>query len=649
MFHQPRQINKPSQRPGPLSTTPRIFACASATLGLAALLSGCATNIGGTTAGSTGTVAARTPQISGIAYGGQSPIIGATIQLYAVGTTGPASAATPLIPSTTPQTVGHNLTSATGGFNIAGLYNLSTCNQPGTQVYIVATGGTAAGNSSANGDIALVAALGSCTAIANSTAPVHITLNEANTVAAAYALAPFASSLANIGATFSSGNPPNGLVNAFATANLLSPYSTGYPGSGSLAAGVTVPVAELNTIADILATCVNSNGGTSGDKSACGTLFAATGVTTNTFDAALQFAKHPGAPAILVLYQQVPGISAPFQPTLALNSAPNDFTVAVTYAGNSGTLATPYGIAIDATGNAWVTNESGSHVAIFSPTGSLLQSFSPAADLFGAQGIAIDRNGLVWIANTAGNSVIQVNPGTQAASEFTAGGITAPKALAIDSQNNIWVANLNGNSVTELSSAGAPLNGSPLTAGGNITVPTAIAIGKSASGGAVYVASGSGSLVKLNQATGAYLTAANDGTLQGPAAIATDPVSGYLVATGYTTGTSVGSALSEFSADAAATASPVTSGISGPAGVADDGASIWTANGNTSGSLSQFTFGAATATSPATGYGALNTPVGVAVDASGSVWTTNSGSNTISRFIGLSTPVATPIAVNVGP
>jgi streptogramin lyase len=652
MFDQPSQQRHSNVVPTATPSLPaaRIFASAAAALGLAAVLSGCAMNSisSATASGSGGVGAAKTPQISGLVYGGQAPISGAVIQLYAVGMTGLASASTPLIPSSTPQTVGQNVTSPTGGFNISGLYNLTTCNLPGTQVYLVATGGTAVGNSSVNNDIALVSALGSCTAIANSSTPVHIQMNEVNTVAAAYALAPFASSLTSIGATFSNGTPPTGLVNAFSNANLISPYSVGYPGANA-PTGVTVPVAEVDTIADILATCVNSNGGNSGDGSFCGKLFAGTGVTTNTFDAALQFAKRPGAPSIIALYNQVPGIGAPFVPTLSLTSPPNDFSVAVTYAGTAGTLATPYGIALDASGNAWVTNESGSNVAIFAPTGTLLQSFSPAADLYGAQGIAIDKTGLVWIANTAGNSVIQVNPNTQAASEFTVGGITAPTAIAIDSQNNAWVANFNGNSVTELSSAGAALNGSPLTAGGNITVPTAIAVSKSASNGAVYVTSGSGSLVKLNQATGAYLTADNDGTLQGPSAIATDPVSGYIVATGYTTGSSVGSALSEFSSDVAASASPVTSGLSGPAGVADDGASIWIVNSNTSGSLSQFTYGASSALSLASGYGSLNTPIGVAVDSSGSIWTTNSGSNTISKFIGLSTPVATPIAVNVGP
>jgi hypothetical protein len=35
----------------------------------------------------------------GLVHGGQQPVIGATIQLYAVGTTGYGSAATPLLPT----------------------------------------------------------------------------------------------------------------------------------------------------------------------------------------------------------------------------------------------------------------------------------------------------------------------------------------------------------------------------------------------------------------------------------------------------------------------------------------------------------------------------------------------------------------------
>ena len=60
--------------------------------GLLALvgLAGC-----GMVQGSAGTVAAPAVKATGMVHGGQNPVSDATIQLYAVGTTGYGSAATP--------------------------------------------------------------------------------------------------------------------------------------------------------------------------------------------------------------------------------------------------------------------------------------------------------------------------------------------------------------------------------------------------------------------------------------------------------------------------------------------------------------------------------------------------------------------------
>ena len=84
-------------------------------------------------------------------------------------------------------------------------------------------------------------------------------------------------------------------------------------------------------------------------------------------------------------------------------------------------------------------------------------------------------------------------------------------------------------------------------------------------------------------------------------------------------------------------------------GVATDGTSIWVANDASAGALAQFSYSSTAPLSPIAGFGSLSSPTGVAVDASGSVWTTNSGSNTVSKFIGLAAPVTTPLAATVGP
>jgi len=405
---------------------------------------------------------------TGTVYGGQNPVSGSSIQLYTVGTTGLKSASTALITSP-------GVSDSNGNFSISGQYSC-TGTTPGTQVYIVASGGNS--GSGTNSNLRLVAALGSCATLLANAASTTIVINEVTTVAAAYALAPFATDLTHIGAT---GSNPTGLVNAFANAQLLANNSTGLAGGANLPTGATVPATEINTLGNIIAACVNTNGASS---SGCTSLFSATGAT-DTFGAALGIAKNSGASAITSL-ASLSVAQAPFQPSMS--TAPNDFTLAINYTGAGG-LATPYAVALDSAGDAWVTNESGNNVTELSPTGSVLAS-PTTSGLYGAQGIAVDRSGNVWVANTAGNSVVKftlTSGSVTTTNTYTVGSISGPSALALDSANNVFVANFNGNSVTELSSAGAALNSSPFTgSSNNITSPSGIAVDPS---GNVYVTS----------------------------------------------------------------------------------------------------------------------------------------------------------------
>jgi sugar lactone lactonase YvrE len=609
--------------------TVRSLTLAAATLSLTALLSGCAGNMPANFGISP--IGASATKITGVVHGGQNPVIGATVQLYTVGTGGLRSASTGLIAS--PPVSGSD-----GSFSITGLYNGCTGTTAGTQVYLVATGGDPGGGANAN--LSLAAALGSCAALYSNAANITLNVNEVTTVAAAYALAPFASDYLHIGAT---GTNPTGLVNAFGNAIVLASNTRGAAGGDNLAAGVTVPVAELNTLANIIATCVNSQG-TAGSSASCASLFSATG-TTDTFSAALAIAKNPGAPAVTALYS-LPNASAPFQPTMNGSSAPNDFSVAISIANSN--LATPYGLAVDASGNAWVTNESGSTLSEFSPAGAALNSLAPSG-LFGAKGVAVDRNGVVWVANTAGNSAFAftlsngtlTNTATYPGATFS---LSAPSAVAIDSAGTAFFTNFNGNSVTGISSAGALIAGSPFTGNSNISVPSGIALD---SIGNLYVTSSTGSVIELSH-TGAYSATLNDGTLQGPISVALDG-SNRVYATGFTTGTAISGALSEFSGGTAAGASPTTYGLTSPAGVATDSNFVYVVNSVTSGSLYRYTYGASLPAFPLAGFGSLNLPIGVALDSSGSVWVTNSGSNTVTKFIGLAAPVVTPLAYSVGP
>ena len=278
------------------------YRCGSAII--AVLLTGC-----GTTNRQTSIAVIPETGFSGSIHGGQQVISGSSIQLYAVGTTGDGSAATPLLS----QTVTSN---ASGGFNITGMY---TCPSPLTPVYIVGTGGNPGlAPGSNNPNLALMTALGPCGNLAPST---FIVINEVTTVGAIYALVPFMTSVSAIG---SSSTDTQALASAFTLASQLVNSSTGSAPGTNLPTGYTVPVATINSLADLLAICINSGGGTAGDGTTCGNLFSlstpttapATPPATNTIAALLSIANNPSLNTV-PLFNLIPSIS-PFQPQLVL-------------------------------------------------------------------------------------------------------------------------------------------------------------------------------------------------------------------------------------------------------------------------------------------------------------------------------------------
>jgi len=117
------------------------------------------------------------PLMQGVVQGGQQPVSGANIALYAAGSSGYGSMSTNISILTRTVTSGSD-----GGFSITGLY---TCSGT-SQMYLVATGGDS--GSGTNSSLALMAALGPCSGLSAST---FVLVDEVTTVAAVYALAPF--------------------------------------------------------------------------------------------------------------------------------------------------------------------------------------------------------------------------------------------------------------------------------------------------------------------------------------------------------------------------------------------------------------------------------------------------------------------------
>jgi len=588
--------------------------------------------------------------LTGVVSSGSQPIVGAHVYLFAANTTGyggaglAAAASNASVPVVSGDETGDSdavgayvLTGANGNFSLTGDYACSS----GQQLYLYALGGnTGSGVNSAAG---LMAVVGSCPA--SGASAITATVNEVTTVAAAYAIAGFATDATHVS---SSGTAlaQVGIANAFANAANLASLSTGTALATTPAGNGTLPQTEINTLANILASCVNT-------ASSCSTLLAtatadgtATGTKpTDTATAAINIAHHPGA-NVAALYGMA---SAVFSPKLSV--LPNDWTVALNFGG--GGMGGPNRIAIDGPGNAWIANENNS-VTELSNSGAILSGVNgyTGGGLNMSKGIAIDDIGNAWITNYNTNSVTKLSStGTvlSGANGYTGGGLNGlVGGIAIDGSGNAWITDFNGSgAVTEISSSGTYLSGSSGYSGGGIGGPWGIAIDGTGNAWIADVDLG----VSEISSRGAFLSGANGyiySTAMAPGfndEIAIDG-SGNVWITNYDINSV--SELSNSGAILSGANGYTGGGLDYPFGIAIDGSgNVWITNqtGNSVTELSS----SGSVLSGTTGYtgGGLQQPRGIAIDGSGNVWVTNYLDGIISEFIGAGTPVITPICAGL--
>jgi streptogramin lyase len=569
--------------------------------------------------------APATLQLQGMVQGGQQAVTGSTIQLYAVGASGYGSAATALLTSTVTTTAG-------GSFTFTGDY---TCPSASTQVYMTATGGNpglAPGTN--NTALTMMAALGNCGNLSST----FVFIDELTTVASVYALAPF---LGTGGGTKLGASSTNaqGLANAFATVNNLVNVSKGTTPGPDSPAGSTIPTDELNTLADIVGTCVNSNG-SSGE---CSTLFADAKPTggvapTNTIDAVLDIALNP-ANNVDALFNLVNGTS-PFQPILA--DSPNDWTVDVNYTG--GGINTPYFLAIDAAGNVWVSNNGNGSVSKLSSHGSAVSGASgyTVGGVSGPWGIAVAPSGNVWVADANTDALTELSSSGAAvgASPFIGGGISNPFGIAINGSGTVWTANMSN--VSAILSSGSAQSGSAYTVGG---VGNCYTIAIDASGHTWITNESANSVSELTSAGAAVSTSAGytGAGLSGPWGIAIDGTGNAWVAN------NTGDSVSKLNSTGGAVSLPAGytgGGLNAPESLAIDGlGDVWVANSGNNSVTELKNSGAAVSSSMGYLGGGMNGPTAVAVDGSGNVWVSNGGATSVTEIVGAAAPVVTPLSV----
>ena len=616
--------------------------------------------------------AANGVSLTGVLHGGQAPIVGSSLTLYAA------------VPGNEyPTVMGTTTTDGNGNFSLR--YSCLSSNPAGELLYIVASGGNAGGGS--NPAIKLMASLGFCFS-----APSSVVINELTTVAAVYALNAF-SNVASGGGGLSGcvdctpavqadmtqlhGISP-AINNAFKTAALLVDVTSGSPAhwlppsTSCVGTAATNPVncsavQKLTALGNSLAACVNSAGGSAQcqllfDCAVRGSAYIITGNTctalpgavasSDTLAATLSIARNAGLVASAGI-ENMAARNIVFSPGTT-NSL--DLTIALNFTG--GGLAYAQGIAIDATGNVWVPNVSigpsndVSSVTELSPTGAPLSPASgfTGGGLSGPVGIAIDAIGNVWVANSSieggsGNSVTELNPSGAAVSPdtgFTGGGLNDPVAIAIDATGNIWVANSGASSVSELDPSGAPLSpgdGFASNAGGvvsGIAIDAAGNVWGTDSGSGVVEFNASGSLISpsggFSFTSGAQLVG-----------IAVDPYGNIWAANNN------GTDIAEFNPSGVLLSNAGFSGggLFNPIAMAIDGAgNVWVQNAGRG--ISELDSLGRPLSPRLAGFigGGVNSAPGIAIDGAGDVWVPNVNGS-VTEFVGAAAPTLTPLVAQI--
>jgi hypothetical protein len=478
-----------SSRSSYLSRIASLFAATA----LLALTTGCATGINSTE--SLSPIAG----LSGVAHGGVGPISGATVTLYATTTAAYGTGGAVLATTTT---------NASGAFTFL---NAATC-PTGQQAYVAVSGGDSGAGTNSN--LLLLSALGPCASLSTAT---RIAVNELTTVVAGYALSNFigvtnSGTTVNISApatnnattpvctgtgsaqTCSASGLAHAFLNALNLANSVSPDGSSTP-KGTAYLNIpgntnsTVPALLINTLSDILFSCVQTPGGVAGDGSACGKFFADTTPPAtykasppspnDTLSAIVNLAKFPTmTPAqITDLYTLVSPQGA-FVP--ALSTSPADYSMALVYHGPN--TATNYVYAFYSSGdyadNVYTLSEIGNGSgavtlnqiasngtagkASVTITGLLCTAGSPCVS-------AADTLGNLWVANTNGTTlqVYQITAATGVvAGTFALPTGTAPNSVAVDRNNTVYVTSANATASNVYSKAFNANAFSTLTVGG---------------------------------------------------------------------------------------------------------------------------------------------------------------------------------------
>jgi PKD repeat protein len=604
--------------------------------------------------------------LSGIVRSGNMPVAGAHVYLFAANTTGYGQPSVPLLSGTgySDANGAYVLSGSNGAFTLPSGFSCATHEQ----MYVYALGGTV--GTSTNPGAGLLSALGACGYLNANT---YVTVNEVTTVAAAYAMSGYATGPTQV-------SSPNtaaalaGIGNAFLNASNLASVANGAALAATPPGNGTAPQTTVNTLGNILNACVSA----ASSSTACTTLYAdaesggSTGAApTDTATAAINIAHNQGANGS-TLYALMS--AQPFTPVLT--TAPHDWTMGISFTG----VYQSEGLAVDGAGDVWVLQYPSPYgqypvLTELASNGDVLSSDNTTCSA-GTEAIpaaiSVDTNGNVWLLVNAGSTGVDSNGNEYSYYQVSyctvssAGVMLSPPGgyvlggdstaslelfgLANDGSGNGWFPST---TLLETTLSGSTLESYVI---GNAPIGAEVAI--DGSGNFWVTSQSTNGIVKLS-ASGNLLSPPNGyigGGLYPPAAIAIDNA-GNAWATNSENGyIYTGTSISKLSSNGTPLSGSgfTNSVMTNPYALAIDGSgNVWIANGNDyEGDNSVLELSPSGALSMSINHANsikeyLDGPQSIAVDGAGNVWFSDGDTNTVTEFLGVATPVVTPLAANL--
>jgi sugar lactone lactonase YvrE len=217
--------------------------------------------------------------------------------------------------------------------------------------------------------------------------------------------------------------------------------------------------------------------------------------------------------------------------------------------GGAAGFSSPQGVALDASGNLYVADTANGTIRAITPQGEVAtlagtpgvtgssDGTGPAASFNAPQGVAVDASGNLFVTDTGNNTIRMITPGGVVSTLAGTAGITGsadgagaaasfstPTGVAVDRNGNVYVADSANNTIRQISSKGvvttlagtAGVAGSADATGAAASFhgPTGLAVDIS---GYVYVSDGGNNTIRRITAGGVVTTLAGTAGVEGSA------------------------------------------------------------------------------------------------------------------------------------